>query len=355
MGSTLSYSAVEVSGISKALTSLFESDVEDQVITRASATNVIVSGVTLEGLAEATRVVESIAPVHPARFFIPVMEPGAVSMRAEVAAACVRVSSGNEVCSEIVRLYFPDSARLAVPSVVRANMLPGLSSEVFAFGWDDSSQQLIKQSDLLFIDSHELSRSALLKILDLVTSSRVQTVDFNWVRLGVWREEIKRVFDLSSTQRALANLKAITIESAEYNEGEYDASAFTLAGWLCHRLGAEPLSLGHSGWECRRRSGGDFFISFKRVAPIGPSATIQRVSLSGGDTSDSPIATLSRREVLESQIDVEGGVVLQRAVENDDGLAVIERFFLVGDSTVNYEPSLKLGLEMSRLARGFAG
>ena len=357
MNSPLSYSPIAVGGIAKALAVLFESDSEDHVITRASATNVIVSGVTLEELASATLAVESIAPVHPARFFIPVMDPNAEEMRAEVAAACVKVSNGNDVCSEIVRLYFPDSARLAVPSVIRANMLPGLSSEVFAFGWDDSSQQLIKQSDLLFIDSHELPIEALLKLIEIVIQGRVPTVDFNWVRLGVWREEIKRVFDLPSAQRALNNLRKITIESAPYVDGEYEASAFTLAGWLCHRLGAEPLSLGHSGWECRRRTGGEFFISIKKVPQIGPAATIQRVILDGsaGGDGSSAIATLSRNAVLETQIHAEGGLVLQRAVEDDDGLAVIERFFLVGDSTVNYEPSLKIAVELSRLSCGFNG
>jgi hypothetical protein len=63
---------------------------------------------------------------------------------------------------------------------------------------------------------------------------------------------------------------------------------------------------------------------------------------------------LVKSDVLETRIEGEEGLVFKRAIEKDDLMEVIERFFLVGDSTVNYDPSLKLGLEMFRLTRGFA-
>jgi glucose-6-phosphate dehydrogenase assembly protein OpcA len=366
MNSSLTYSPVEVGAISKSLAALFETETEDQVITRASATNVIVSGATLERLARVTELVELIAPVHPARFFIPVMDPAASTMRAEVAAACVRVSNGSDVCSEVVRIYFPASLRSAVPSVIRAHMLPGLSSEVFEFSWDESSQQLIKQCDQLYFDAQSLPPEDLLTLLDGVSHLKVPMVDFNWVRLGIWREEIKRTFDMPITQTSLPHLVRVRIESADFSPGKYDASAYTLAGWIAYRLGCELIAYSRDGWECKRRSGGS--ITFQITAPSGVDGVnnpdqsgVTRVSLdamrSGSTTpenSSKTVAWLVKSDVLETHIEGEEGVVFKRALEKDDLMEVIERFFLVGDSTVNYDPALKLGLEMFRLTRGFA-
>lgn len=367
MNSSLTYSPVDVGGISKSLAALFETESEDQVITRASATNVIVSGATLERLARVTELVELIAPVHPARFFIPVMDPVATRMRAEVAAACVRVSNGSDVCSEIVRIYFPANLRSAVPSVVRAHMLPGLSSEVFEFSWDESSQHLIKQCDQLYFDAQSLPPDDLLALLDGVAHLKVPMVDFNWVRLGIWREEIKRTFDLPITQQSLPHLVKVQIESERFSQGKYDASAYTLAGWIAHRLGCEPVAYSREGWECKRRSSGTGIL-IHITNPVGTSGGsnsdrcgITRVSLfasnvagSGTEHSSKTVASLIKRDVLETHIEGEEGVVFKRALEKDDLMEVIERFFLVGDSTVNYDPALKLGLEMFHLTRGFA-
>jgi glucose-6-phosphate dehydrogenase assembly protein OpcA len=364
MSSSLTYSPVEVGAISKSLAALFET--EGQVITRASATNVIVSGATLDKLTRVTELVELIAPVHPARFFIPVMDPVATAMRAEVAAACVRVSNGSDVCSEIVRIFFPANLRSAIPSVIRGHMLPGLSSEVFEFSWDESSQQLIKQCDQLYFDAQSFPPDHLLALLDGVAHLKVPMVDFNWVRLGIWREEIKRTFDLPITQNSLPYLSQVRIESAHFSPGKYDASSYTLAGWIAHRLGCEPVAYSREGWECKRRAGTDLTIQI--VAPSEmhrkgnpDQCGVTRVSIDARTSNDDgsahtskTVVLLVKSDVLETRIEGEEGLVFKRAIEKDDLMEVIERFFLVGDSTVNYDPSLKLGLEMFRLTRGFA-
>ncbi len=354
MATSLPFTRVSIPDIGKALSVLFESPDGQGSFTRASSTNVIVSGVLPNELERALELVELLAPLHPARFFVPIVHSSVTEVRAEVAAVCVRVSGGTAVCSEIVLLFIPEHSRHSMPSIVRANMLPGLSSEVFVLGWEPSSELLIRQADQVFFDSQMFTSSDLLQLLGLVASCRIPSVDFNWVRLGVWREEIKRLFDATTTSEALTRLSRVEVQSSGYVSGHLDVTGFLLSGWIVGRLGLEPEAFGRSGWECIGRNRRSVSVQLVSGADA-PRPGISAVQFFFKDASgnECPLASVRRGEALESHREVGERSVLRRPIEKDDLQSVLDRFFLVGVSTFNYESSLRVGLDMYHLTRGF--
>jgi glucose-6-phosphate dehydrogenase assembly protein OpcA len=354
MASSLAFTPVNVPDIGKALAVLFESPEGQGSFTRASSTNVIVSGVPLPDVGHALEMVELLAPVHPARFFVPIVDASLSKVRAEIAAVCGRVSAGTAVCSEIVRLFVPEASRGSMPSIIRANMLPGLSSEVFVLGWEPSAELFIRQADQVFFDSQAFSSADLLQLLGVVISCRIASIDFNWVRLGMWREEIKRLFDGSSQAEALGELSRVVVHSSSYTNGLFDVTGLLLSGWIVGRLGLEPEAYGRSGWECiaRNRRAVSVQLVSSNEAPL-PGISAVQFFFKDSAGEERPLASIRRGEMLESQSEVGERSVLRRSIENEDIQSVVERFFLVGVSTFNYESSLKVGLEMYHLTRGF--
>jgi len=356
MAPRLAFLPVEVSGIGKALTGLLDGEDGRESVARASAANVVVAGTMKASLDQTTEMVEILAPVHPARFFIPVVHTDYGTLTASVAAVCVPVSGTTSVCSEIIKLLVPNNLSSSMPSVIRANMLTGFSTEVFVVGWDETTEHMVKNADLVLFDSLNLPVDVLLRLLGILGETHVPTVDFNWVRLGMWREEVKRLFDIPVVQSKIDRISRLVVASSGFSPRTFDVSAYTFAGWLIDRLGLEPVAYGHDGWECkaasRERSSVTLQLESRPDAQWNGLVKVE-IWTRGDDGVDRCLVSITQGEMLESRISENNEFVQRRAVERNDYRSVVERFFLVGDSTFNYEPAQTKALSMYDLTQGF--
>jgi glucose-6-phosphate dehydrogenase assembly protein OpcA len=357
MAHTLGFTPVDVGQIGKALSGFFGTHDGKEAFTRAAASNVIVAGVTLASLDRALELVEMLSVAHPARFFVPVVDREIAKIQAAVSTACVRVSGQSSVCSEIVKLLVPETQHIAMPSIVRANSLPGLANEVIVIGWEPSTERLVRECDLAMFDSQELPESVLLELFGVLNRNHVPTLDFNWVRLGMWREEMKRIFDRPSFEGHAAQLSSIVIKSAPgSSDAAFDAGAYLLAGWFADRLRVEPVAIGRLGWECRGRYRSPISIRVERVKRDTAVGVVSaELWEANGASGERRIVSCERNGVLASTVEGVGSenVTMRRTVERDDLRSVIDRYFLVGESTFNYEAAQRLAWEMYRLTRGF--
>ena len=137
-----------------------------------------------------------------------------------------------------------------------------------------------------------------------------------------------------------------------------DLTGLIFAGWFLDRLELEPVAFGKSGCECRGKSGSSVTIapfledkSNKEKGVVGLTSVV----LQFGKNTDSVVEVTRRGEALCVNATFSGSdkFSFQRNLENGELPHVLERFFLVGDSTLNYASSLRLAMEIEKLNTGY--
>ena len=144
----------------------------------------------------------------------------------------------------------------------------------------------------------------------------VQLVDLQWVWLGNWRAQIKSIFEKLAPRNLLKTLKRIELVGFDDK---------LMAGWLVERLAVvgEKVELAYSQ--------GTRALSFK---------------FAGGES----ITLTENQHSLQATIEIGQAYRLVSALEPEDRLALIKRYFSVGESTVNYRAALGQALSLEKLA-----
>jgi|GEM_PF-2889851 len=362
-------SGVKPTNIAASLDSLF-SDLERGEVKhrRCGGGNVLQVVTSEERLRQSEDLIEALCSVRPSRFFRVLIAPNQREIGIKLSARCHALSGGEQSCSEIVELSLAASRFSLVPNIIRANLIGAAPTALLLTDPEISREWLVlvaAMSEEVLYDSTILEGRTDL----LVELARTPTnlIDLQWIRMGPWREQIRRLADRPEVLESLPHLVEIEIRTtSSQSPMKYGSAALVLAGWIVERLGLQARAIQGDRVVCTPKS---------RPA-ISIARPLSEVSLrfSAGVMRDPPIVAgvslrtesgvelvVERRAegghaVLESMIQHRSAGRSQtafrvtRAIEVDDSAVVLERYYGIGESTTNYAVALKAALGM--LGRG---
>ncbi|RMG42945.1 MAG: hypothetical protein D6719_04950 [Candidatus Dadabacteria bacterium] len=337
------------------LREVIESIETDTLYTRSASSNFIVLVSESSDSKSINRLLDAISPVHPCRFIAIRPDKKVSDISAEVSASCHKLSRNQHVCSERIILNVPPVGFDALPSVVNAHLLPGVSSELLLFG-EDLPDQLINSlsdiADIIYCDSVELQggvRDAL-RLLGKVK----HIVDLRWIELSYWRQQIKEIFSHKAAASFIPLIKAIHIVT-ENREGKPPSTpGLLMAGWLSDRLKMSPVAISSSGFECDGPTAGTVIITFEyRKSKFRTRLKNLEIIFDGGNAH-----VLLERDSsgLHSEVKLLGNEYnFSSPLEEGTPLKMLEKYFVIGESVKNYPAALKLACEMAELDENYRG
>lgn len=192
-------------------------------------------------------------------------------------------------------------------------------------------------------------------------------IDLQWLALAQLRELIRREFDSEDLRQHLGLIRRVEIDSPTKIDC---ASPLLMAGWIANCLGADPVRLGPWGIECQRGGEPSLNLSFSPVV-LAELQRIQKFGNGGGgikrDPQERDAATLQATKVSNEGPE---GMELRVRFEDSNGAAIanfafnleakpsqkavlIERYFSLGESVLNYTASARRALEILRLQQAY--
>jgi len=290
---------------------------------------------------------EELTKLIPGRFFV--LSTGPRAEGAAITAVCHSASSSATVCSDIIRLTVHSDQFEGLPSLLRAHFLPTAPLHLFILD-PDPDLQLLKTlttlAETLYIDSSELVDPV--GLLAIIDEGQLQVVDLQWLFLAPWRESIKSSFDRHSLIERLPSIEKIVIKGQRFNKGPIPASMLLLASWMAARLHLSLESaLTPHNIILTRETGERVRLEF--VIEAGKSEQIDAVTLF---SSSSPLVELVRQEgersSLEATIHDRFEMKVIYPFEDLSKGELLARYFLVGESTINYCRASRLAVELLR-------
>ena len=359
MGVYFQYSKVQPNEIARALSGAFgEIEQESQlVLARPVNSNMIILLSSGEPLKYLDGFIDAMAAVRPSRFFIMVMDQAEKETRAEIALRCQGISRTRHVCSEVIRLYSGGSTLEALLGLVRANLIPGMSTELFLFDGGSGFEVIEKMTvvaDALLFDSGMFDGRG--DTLSRLAELPVELVDLQWLELGAWRTEIKTAFEKYPAEDLLAGLERIEIEAEvpeSIQRNQIQAACLLLiAGWFVERLNLEVVCCTTSGCECYSPYGKMVRIVLNSVSK-GERSRLARVRLIGrGHTGESVSISFQRKGLLRVVVEGEGtnfGVDERESTLEKS----VECYIKEGRPGLGYPAVLKNAVDIGMLAQTF--
>ena len=355
---TADYTATPLSKISSALDAAFSSlDRPGEQTLRSASANCIVLVPSPQLLPSSEKAVEVLSQIRPGRFFVLICDDTATSITAQVATRCHVISKSERSCSDVVRLTSSPEQWTAVPSIVRANLVTGVVTELYLM--ESIAQRpfmlegLSSVTDLIVVDSAMFDENlSQIQSLRTVTNS---IVDLEWIAGAPWRDQLRNIFERPLVAARLPALESVAVTCASGRGEQAPAVGLLFCGWLLSRLHLDPVAIGSSGYECRG-SGMVKHINFDlRIVPgAGPRSAIQEVLFTFSEPQGGTIK-LSRAELLETVVNLGQHYRLTRPLEEESAISRVQRYFLIGESFKNYTESLRSGLLLESLRHGFIG
>jgi glucose-6-phosphate dehydrogenase assembly protein OpcA len=240
--------AVDVGAIGRELRRLWAETAEasdDQarpVITRACTRNLVVLAGDHAQAAHATRLVASLAGMHPTRAFVVEAVAGdPARLEAWLTAHCSIRAGGRHVCCEQISLAVGADARRRAAGTIVPLLVPDLPVFVWALGtpdWEDPLlARLLDVADRLVVDTRAASDEQEM-VRGLGAAQREDAWapgDFEWSRLAGWREAVAAMFDEPATRPVPERIDRVHVQ---YCAGGGAIGAARLAGWALDRLDA---------------------------------------------------------------------------------------------------------------------
>ncbi|MBV8084046.1 MAG: glucose-6-phosphate dehydrogenase assembly protein OpcA [Chloroflexi bacterium] len=272
---------------------------------RTSVLNLIVYAHNPACVERATTAIQHLSGTHPSRALI--IEPGDARGEPSIDARLSIISQGSyaefgQVCSEELGLKINGPSSHHLTSVV----IPLLAPDLPIFVWWPGETpfhhhiyaQLRELADRFVVDSSDFAKPA----QDLVAlahaahiADRCAFSDFNWARLGPWREAIAAFFDPPDARGCVDSLRLLEIDiPAERSPNGLDLPrALLLTGWLAGTLG-----FGAGG---ERDVGGDHYVwqlsdgvrQLSVHVNVGAPATKLRLQAAAGDGTHAATFTLT--------------------------------------------------------------
>jgi glucose-6-phosphate dehydrogenase assembly protein OpcA len=237
-------------------------------VLRACAMTLIV---VVEEAHDAAAVGEMLAMLmheHPSRAIVLRVRGGEhPDLDARVFAQCwMPFGRAQQICCEEIEIVSSIGSLADVPPVVRGLVAPDLPVVIYCpsenLWWLRQFQALLPLANKLILDSHGMPNSlrALAYLDSLKQNTGLRKADLAWSRLTPWRESVARIFDEPARRRAIYDLTEVQIL---YKNDDEPASAYYLAAWFMHVLGA--------GVKLNIAPGvGPEFASIARIGLIGP-------------------------------------------------------------------------------------
>jgi glucose-6-phosphate dehydrogenase assembly protein OpcA len=320
--------------------------------THPSGGNFFVAGINPESVEEVSLLAEQIAIMHQARMFLIITEQGRERLSAEVATIVSRMSEESSTCSEIIRLRTSPQLTDAAGSVVRAQSVPGFGSEMFVWDWTADRRAvecLMAHVDTTMFDIRRMPNPD--EWLTVALESETSLVDLNWVGLGIWRAMVREAFDRPEVAARFGDLSGVSVKVMGPPTPNTAIAGRMLASWIVGRLGYEPMARDLSGFECRARNGSTLQLAFAASESSDPPR-IQEVvfRFAEGDS----VAIRLEQERYETKVQFpDAAFRMSKPREADSMTELLERYFLIGESTMNYASAASRALELGRLERGF--
>ncbi|HZB97874.1 MAG TPA: glucose-6-phosphate dehydrogenase assembly protein OpcA [Candidatus Sulfotelmatobacter sp.] len=292
------------------------------------------------GVELAERTVEFLSGSHPARAIVILSNAGASErIDADLSLRCTATNAG-QICTEQVRLTVAGAGTGHLSSIVQPLLVPDVPVYVWLLVGPDAlpaiTEDIASISPYVIIDSNAAADSAS-SIVHLASEQqrlgdRLCLLDLAWASTRRWRELTAQAFDGKDVRPFLNHIDQVDVECS--------GDSVTSAGWLI------------AGWlEDRAREGGSNPTVGVRAlrngaAPHGELAGLRlRCSLDGGAAS---IAVQRRQQVLQTHIDIDGGVTALRALP----MPALDTVHLLGitlEETVRdtvYQRSLRAAAEL---------
>lgn len=333
---TKAYAAVETPGVANRVA--------------AKANLIVISSGTSSVLPrEIETLIGAFSEVHPCRFFVFCFDRNAEDVRVDVAVHGHLVSGTDRVCSEIIKVTLAPSRLRSFQSVLRANLLVGMPTELFvtqSLAGSEALDLLLPMSDFVLFDSSDFEES--LETLSRISRGKIRCFDFEWVRLAPWRDQVRQLFDLSVVGSRLGELRTIEVCSRIANPGRIGFGGMLIGAWLAERLRAEPVAYGSSGYECVRENGEVFRIGVSSEQS-GASPCLSRIDFN----FETGRVRVERGERLDTIVEFNPPFRMARPFDDGGLRSIVKRYYLIGESTSNYDGALRSSLEMVRLRQGF--
>lgn len=205
------------------------------------------------GAARTRRAIQRLTTQHPSRSIIvspSAQNPSGKPLEAYIGTRALTANGVTSYGEEIVLCATPSASQhlagsilpltiSGLPSFLWWQGTPPWHTNIFEATLDGFDRALVDTADMSQVEQN------LWALDDLVRrkKSSVAISDFNFARLGPWRELVAQFFDPAEQRAYLSGVERVTIE---YAAGEEDhpvntAQAYLFAGWLASRLGWRPF------------------------------------------------------------------------------------------------------------------
>jgi glucose-6-phosphate dehydrogenase assembly protein OpcA len=334
--------------ISKALGDVFSAmESGEQRFNRSAHTNVIVATSSRDTLGAVEKTLDALSLVHPSRFFVVYIDDSLPAVATEISARCHGLSRSEHACSEVVRLGAPRSKLGLIPSVVRGHFMVGTPAELYLADGAVSRELvdcLTPLVDLTIFDSEDFAHR--LDIIAEVARLCPALLDLEWIKLGPWRDEIKAAFSRAIVRDHLPMLTEVSIDASGGRGDIPPLHALLLAGWILDRLELVRI-LGHHGdLRASFPRGGGRQVRLRFGGGRGVVAQIEEVAFRFGDGAGGGAVSFVRGQGLETHVELERRMRWSRPLEEEDREGLIRRYFLIGESTANYNAALRGALSL---------
>jgi glucose-6-phosphate dehydrogenase assembly protein OpcA len=191
---------------------------------------------------------ERVGRYQASRTILCTVEAGRTTLDAVATVSYEEPGGGNiGVVREHIEIDVGPEHLEALETVVDPILISEMPTIVWSpHGYEEAVHRLLPVTDVVLIDSDDLSDPA--EAFERAGSycDRAYVVDLAWLRSTPWRERLAASFDLHERAAALRQVSELEIRHQETST----ASGLLLGGWLVSRLGwgAEPLS-GTTGQE----------------------------------------------------------------------------------------------------------
>ena len=350
------YSRASLSGIADGLNRIFASLRREtgDVYVRSTSSNVIIPVSSEKDLNELDAFIDKFTLLQPSRFFILIYTAQPGQLGADITARCHGLTATQHVCCEVVRISCPDGSLSALPELVRANLIPGMATRLLAMDSRVESaalDSLAPMCDEIIFDSSDFEDRSdfLTHLLDL--SPRL--IDLQWVALGLWREQLRLVFERPICQQVLPLLETIiltaTPSSPETGHKLRAASIVLLAGWFIDSLGLEVFRSSPGGFDCYSQQGKLVRLVFEEKGIAERSRMDQAHMLFRHSPSELFSVSLRRGERLEVAVKMKENLVYSCYFEDETPWGLLKRYFQLGEVFGQYSTALRNAVDLRSL------
>lgn len=308
----------------------------EQTQVRLSVLNIVAACNDPALVDDAIAAVMTVVERHPARAIVinadrnrPQMIESDIALRRSPTASYI----------ELVRLDIGGEAALHLTSIVQPLLIPDIPVQLWIVGSPPLDQAFspdtVSLCDRLILDSAAYAdvRGTLQRITDALQryGGALKLSDIAWERIRPWREAVAHAFDGPGVRDWLRHITGVDVVSA----GDHPApESWLLAGWLASRL----------RWD--DRTSPDIDISAVPELHAAHGLLHLRIRCQRGRHT-ARINVEQRRNVLDTAIDIDAGVVASRAIippRSDAGALITRLMSEVDHDTVYHDAVVRAAM-----------